>query len=139
MDLRGSCHDEEKAETYDDSKDRMPLSLLMTPPEDIHLDKVPELTDSGIEDEYVELGIYAPSSHLFDLDDEPGDDEMVLIQMGHNIVRQAVVQRDDDLLTPEQLKTHWAEVHAAMLKELQTRGQTEVFQPPPEARCPERY
>ena len=42
VDLRGSCHDEEKAETHDDAKDRMPLSLMMTPPEDIHLDKVPE-------------------------------------------------------------------------------------------------
>ena len=105
----------------------MPLSLLMTPPEDIHLDKVPEPTDSGIEDEYVELGIYAPRSHIFDLDDEPGDDEMVLIQMGHNTVRQAVVQRDDDLLTAEQLKKHGAEVQAAMLKELQTWAKLKCF------------
>ncbi len=88
---------------------------------------MPELTESGIEDEYVELGIYAPSSHLLDLDDKPGDDEMVLIQMGHNTAQQAVVQRDDDLLTAEQLKTHWAEVQAAMLKELQTWATLKCF------------
>ena len=44
----------------------------------------------------------------------------MLLQMGANKVRQVVVKRDDDVLTPEQLKQHWPEVRQAMLKELQT-------------------
>ena len=34
--------------------------------------------------------------------------------------RRKVVQRDDDLLTPQQLQENWKEVQAARLKELKT-------------------
>ncbi len=110
-------------EVYDDAKDRMPLSLMTTQPEDIHLDAPIEQPEA----DWVELGIYAPVTHMFELENEPEWGEMILIQMGHNTVRQTVVQRDDDLLTPEQLQTHWAEVQAAMLKELQTWAKLNCF------------
>eukprot|EP00974_Lingulodinium_polyedra_P091985 8915776-Lingulodinium_polyedra.AAC.1 len=42
-------------------------------------------------------------------------------------VRQTVVQRDDDMFTQEQLRTHWLEVRQAMLKELQTWAQLKCF------------
>ena len=47
--------------------------------------------------------------------------------MGQNTVRQAVVKRDDDLRTPEQLKENWKEVQAAMLKELKTWADLKCF------------
>ena len=51
------------------------------------------------------------------LDQQPGRGEIVLLQMGQNIVRQTAVKRDDDILTPLQLKEHWPEIQKAMLKE----------------------
>ena len=50
----------------------------------------------------------------------PKSGEIVLLQIGRNTVRQVVVQRDDDILAPAQLKEHWPEVKKAMLNELQT-------------------
>eukprot|EP00974_Lingulodinium_polyedra_P073045 7069775-Lingulodinium_polyedra.AAC.1 len=54
------------------------------------------------------------------------DSKTVLLQMGKS-VRQTVVQRDDDVLAPGQLKTHWREVRQAMLKELQTWAKLKCF------------
>ena len=56
---------------------------------------------------------------------EPG--EIVLLQVGPNARRQESVQRDDDILTPAQLKEHWPEVKKAMLKELQTWATLKCF------------
>ena len=42
--------------------------------------------------------------------------------------RKVVVQRDDDLLTPQQVQEHWKEVQAARLKEL-NMARTQVLQP----------
>ena len=42
-------------------------------------------------------------------------------------MRQEVVQRDDDILTPTQLKEHWPEIQKAMLKELQTWAKLKCF------------
>ena len=52
---------------------------------------------------------------------------MVLLQTGPTSVRQTVVKRDDDILTPTQMKTDWREVQEAMLKELQTWAQLKCF------------
>ena len=51
----------------------------------------------------------------------------MLLQVGPNTMRQEVVQRDDDILTPAQLKEHWPEVRKAMLKELQTWAKLKCF------------
>ena len=51
----------------------------------------------------------------------------MLLQIGPNTVRQVVVQRDDDILTPAQLKEHWPEVKKAMLNELQTWAKLKCF------------
>ena len=53
--------------------------------------------------------------------------EIVLLQVGPNTMRQVVVQRDDDILTPAQLKEQWPEVRKAMLKELQTWAKLKCF------------
>ena len=44
-----------------------------------------------------------------------------------NAVRRAVVQRDDDVLTLQQLDVHLPEVEQAMLKELQTWAKLKCF------------
>ena len=77
--------------------------------------------------EYAELAIYPPMTNTVGLERQPQPGEIVLLQMGQNTVRQAVVKRDDDLLTPQQLKENWPEVQAAMLKELKTWADLKCF------------
>ena len=54
-------------------------------------------------------------------------EEVLVYKVAHNKVRAKVVQRDDDLLTPEEVKQHWNEVVKAMAKELQTWAKLEGF------------
>ena len=96
---------------HDDLSDRMPLSLLNVPAESIVLATPLEVS----QDQYVELAIYPPMTRTLALDREPKNDDIVLLQMGYNTVRQAVVKRDDDTLTQSQLKELWPEVQHAML------------------------
>ena len=72
-------------------------------------------------DDWVEMAVYQyqPMTNTIKLDHALASDQIDLLQMGNNIVRQTVVKRDDDLFTPAQVKEHWPEVRAAMLKELQ--------------------
>jgi hypothetical protein len=53
-------------------------------------------------------------------------DDIVVFKVGKKDVRREVVKRDDDTLTTEQVQSHWGEVQAAMLKELQTCQTTNV-------------
>ena len=78
----------------------MPLSLLTCSPEELHIEEPIEVGAA----EYAELAVYPPMTNTVGLDRQPEPGEIVLLQMGHNTVRQAVVKRDDDLLTPQQLK-----------------------------------
>ena len=78
-------------------------------------------------DTHAELAVYPPATNMLDLSEKPKEGEIVLLQMGANKVRQVVVKRDDDVLTPEQLKEHWPEVRQAMLKELQTWNKLQCF------------
>ena len=114
----GSAHNVEP-----DGGDRMPLSLLTAPANDIVLGTPLELPT----EQTVELGIYQHMTSTLELDHKPGHGEIILLHMGHNTVRQAVVKRDDDLLTPAQLKENWPDVQKAMLKELQTWAQLKCF------------
>ena len=58
---------------------------------------------------------------------KPKSGEIALLQTGPNAVRQAVVKRDDDILTAEQIKQHWPEIQKAMIKELQTWAKLKCF------------
>eukprot|EP00974_Lingulodinium_polyedra_P123629 11187508-Lingulodinium_polyedra.AAC.1 len=94
--------------------DRMPLHMLNSPEEH---EELVLYSEDALPDE-VELAIYPPMTTTVECGGQAKDNDMVLLQMGKS-VRQTVVQRDDDVLTPEQLKTHWREVRQAILKELQ--------------------
>jgi hypothetical protein len=52
---------------------------------------------------------------------------MVIFKASADSVRREVVQRDDDILTGQQLKDHWPEVQEAMLEELLTWAQLKCF------------
>ena len=80
-----------------------------------------EVRDDLFDDEEVlcELAIYPPM--LVTVPDAPdvGEDEMLVFQTSaKSATRRVVVQRDDDLLTPEQVNEHWDEVQKSRLKEL---------------------
>ena len=51
---------------------------------------------------------------------KPGPDEMVVFTVTQSHARAEVVKRDDDLLTKDEVKTHWPKVAGAMLDELVT-------------------
>ena len=92
---------------HDDQSDRMPLSLLCA-----NIDAVTLAEPlNEIDQEFVELAVYPPMSNTLSVVPrqlEPG--EIVLLQVGPNTMRQEVVKRDDDILTPAQLKECWPEV-----------------------------
>ncbi len=51
------------------------------------------------------------------------DGEMLKVSTYANGVKQVMVERDDHLLTPEEIKKHRQEVHSAMKAELTTRAE----------------
>ena len=63
-------------------------------------------------------------------------DEQLVLKVETNSTRRAVVQRDDDVLSPQQVNEHWPEIEGAMLKELQTWAKLQCFsrKPKTEAR-----
>jgi hypothetical protein len=50
-------------------------------------------------------------------------------------VRREIIQRDDDLLTAAQVKEHWKDVEASMLKELQTWAKLKCFSRKPRSQA----
>ena len=104
----------------------MPLSLLTASAESLIFATPLELNHET----HAELAVYPPATNLLELSDLPKrleQGEIVLLQMGHNKVRQVVVHGDDDILTQAQRKEHWPEVQQAMLKELQTWNTLKCF------------
>ena len=116
--------EELKKETRNELDDRLPLSLLTA-----NVDEITSAEPStDISASYVELAVYPPMTNTMShLPRKPHSGEIVLLQIGPNTVRQVVVQRDDDILTPAQLPEFWPEVQKAMLKELQTWAQLKCF------------
>jgi len=57
---------------------------------------------------------------VYDRPRAPADGETLVAKMYLNGARRAVAQRDDDILTADELRVHAKEVAAAMLKELLT-------------------
>ena len=111
-----------KREQRDELNDRLPLSLLTA-----NVDKVTLAEPSGGTDaSYVELAVCPQMTNTLSyLPRKPESGEIVLLQVGPNTMRQEVVQRDDDIPTPAQLKEHWPEVQKAMLNA--NLGKTQVF------------
>ena len=101
---------------------RTPLACYQTR-ELSHL-KRPEFreTPEQHQDEDVELGIGETTSHI--LEDVSARDVSVpagsawCYKVANNRVKAQVVQRDDALLTPSEVKQHWKQVAEAMDKEL---------------------
>ena len=112
-----------EAVVQDECDDRLPLTLLSAATDELIQPPPLELN----RDSHVELAVYPPETNLLDLTTRPQADEMVLLQMGVNKVRQTVVKRDDDVLTPAELQEHRQEVRQAMLKELQTWNKLKCF------------
>ena len=71
----------------DEMNDRLPVSLLAAPTEELILVPPIELNH----DTHVELAVYPPATNLLDLSERPKQGEIVLLQMGANKVRQVVV------------------------------------------------
>ena len=90
MDFLVPAESESEPVEHDDSRDRMPLSLLTAPAESLILAPPLELNHESC----VELAVYPPATNMFELSDlpkQPGRGEIVLLQMGHNEVRQVVL------------------------------------------------
>ncbi len=70
-------------------------------------------------------------------DDEAGEvaesategkhDEMSAFKVDQNGTRREIIQRDDVILTPQQVQQNWLEIESAMLKELQTWARLKCF------------
>ena len=83
--------------------------------------KLPVMHGCDIQDDYVELQFYGHASKLVNNRPRaPNLGEVVSVRMYMTGARRAVVERDDDILTADELRTHAKEVAAAMLKELLT-------------------
>jgi hypothetical protein len=81
-------------------------------------------------DDFVcEVLVYPPMANTVSTERSLASDEVLVLKVSTNTVRQKIVKRDDDLLTPEQVRQHWPEVRAAMLNELLTGAKAEVLQP----------
>ena len=55
------------------------------------------------------------------------DEVLVFQTSAKSATRRVVVQRDDDFLTPDQVKEHWGDVQKARLKELTTWNDLKCF------------
>ena len=114
------CSPAEAAPSEHELDDRMPLGLLsstemLTTVYNAQYDYREELYDD--EQVLCELAIYPPMCKT--VPDAPfvAEDEVLVFQTSaKSATRRVVAQRDDDLLTLEQVKEHWGEVQKARLK-----------------------
>ena len=89
---------------------------------------LPVLHGCNTEDDHVELLFYGHASKLIhERERAPLPGEVLTLRVYTAGPRRVVVQRDDDTLTAEELRTHAKEVAAAMLKELLTWAKLKCF------------
>ena len=84
----------------------------------------------GIDDEPEHVEVYYqvdPAKLLHNRPCAPKKGEILFQRLYLTGARRAVVQRDDDTLTPEELKLHAKEVAASMLTELKTWARLNCF------------
>ena len=106
--------------------DRLPMELFLELNVIGHTDAVlhaPETLDDS-----VELIVPYPTANLMNTNGRSlTPDEQLVLKVETNNTRRAVVQRDDDVLSPQQVNAHWKEIEDAMLKELQTWAKLQCF------------
>ena len=87
-------------------------------------------------EEHGEIAFYPPMCQSIpNLPRKPGPDEMVVYKVTQQSARAEVVKRDDDVLTPQEVKDNWKEVSEAMLKELQTWAKLTCFSREPRSQA----
>ena len=120
-----------------DAYDRMPVGLFIT---DHMCPAVAEgylINESNLS-QSVELLFPYPTSHLIACSDHHvglGEslvctmrrNNLVSYKVETNITRRAVVQRDDDVLTPARVTEHGKDIEQGMMKELQTWANLHCF------------
>ena len=75
-----------------------------------------------------ELAIYPPMTNTVPDAPHVGPDQMLVYKTSKQSgTRRLATQRDDDRLTPEEVRLRWREVEAAMLKELRTWAGLKCF------------
>jgi len=111
-----------------DDEGRLPLSLWAIDP-DFLRNSDPIIFDEADLDDEVELWVYHPmTATIPELPDNLNEKSIVVFKTSEsNDVRREIIQRDDDLLTPQQIKEHWKDVETAMLKELHTWAKLKCF------------
>ena len=79
-------------------------------------------------EQFVEFAYYYPMTNALDISDTvlPGQCFVVKMDRSRTVTRQVVV-KEDDLLTPEQVRNQYPEVQKAMLKELKTWAELKCF------------
>ena len=116
----GGCTLAEAAQDEDELDDRLPLSYLSNHEMPTHVYNAQfDYREELYDDEQVlcELAIYPPMCKT--VPDAPfveKDEVLVFQTSAKSATRRVVVQRDDDLLIPDQVKEHWGEVQKARLK-----------------------
>ena len=109
----------------------MPLGLLgstemLTSVYNAEFDFRDELYDD--EEVLCELAIYPPMCNTVPDAPHVAENEVLVFQTSaKSATRRIVVQRDDDILTPEQVNEHWDEVQKARLKEFITWNDLKCF------------
>ena len=124
---------EEQAELLQEHSDRMPLQYYHSPW--LNMETYPvqpvgggfseDQTDTGSE-MCVELGINYSATNLLPEAVSPKGGVLIYKTTATGS-RRVVTQRDDDLLTPAEVKEQWPAVEAAMLKELLTWAKMKCF------------
>ena len=72
-------------------------------------------------DDTVELAYPWPMTNCLDFGENVQEGELVLATVNRdNAIKRQVVVKEDDLLTPQEVKQQYQEVQKAMLKELKT-------------------
>ena len=109
------------SQTTEDGSSRIPLSYLSLP--SLNDTRCPEglYTEESLADEVEILLTSETAGQILNLEPAVMPDEFLIYKVGgKGSVRTSVVKRDDDVLSPEEVKQHWTDVCKAMVKELQT-------------------
>ncbi len=67
----------------------------------------------------VDFAVYPPRT--YSVPNQPrqvSNDEVVSFEVDHRGTRREIIQRDDDILTPQQVQQHCLVVESAMLRDL---------------------
>ena len=107
---------------------RLPLEYLQQSYLDMEVRPPEKLEPMDEESSTAELAIYPPMTNT--VPDAPyvGPNEMLVYKTSKQSgTRRLITQRDDDLLTPEEVRLRWREVEVAMLKELRTWAELKCF------------